>query len=199
MAAPPNKSTSPTSMEKRGHFRFLDLPAELRNRIYDYTLGPRKLLYLYDRDPHSIGMHKKRLRLAQTSRQIRLEFLPVLYSQTTFGLRAFSGTSYYTWDGLLNTIGEDATSSLRHLEVTTWRSSSRRSSDWGHYRKYMLAFTNAETPVVWVSEGCRTCDSKKPGLAAVEAVAKSVRRSDGVPQISKEFLLRIYKALIDTT
>jgi hypothetical protein len=58
-----------TPSDREDVFRFLDLPAELRNRVYDFAATPEKA------DQHTSVLPS--LALAQTNRQLRAEYLPI--------------------------------------------------------------------------------------------------------------------------
>ncbi|KAK4548229.1 hypothetical protein LTR36_010099 [Oleoguttula mirabilis] len=63
--------------EATGPFRFLSLPPELRNRIYD--------LLLPQNTPR--GTRHKRSSITQASRQLREESLPIFFAASTFFIR----------------------------------------------------------------------------------------------------------------
>ena len=69
-------------------FRFLDLPAELRNRIYNLVLADSDRVTITLKTKHTTGYPA----ITKISRQIRSEVLPIFYCATTFEL-LFHSTS----------------------------------------------------------------------------------------------------------
>jgi hypothetical protein len=74
----PSSSPEPTTARKRQPFRFLDLPAELRLRIYDEVLH---VPHPIDLDPYNFHSLAPRLRLFLVSRQIHSEAHRTFYAQ----------------------------------------------------------------------------------------------------------------------
>lgn len=68
--------------EMSTHFRFLDLPAELRIRIYSFVLTTHDRIVMRP----SYKRTTKYPDITKTSHQIREEVLPIFYSSTTFEL-----------------------------------------------------------------------------------------------------------------
>lgn len=63
-------------------FRFMDLPPELRNRIYDYLIPMHKTIKYMPLKGTATGFPP----IVQVSRQIRAESLPIAYERCTFML-----------------------------------------------------------------------------------------------------------------
>ena len=62
-----------------GAFRLLDLPAELRDYIYELALTTEDTLYICGGTSHELQQA-----LTQTTRQVRHETLPIFYGRNTF-------------------------------------------------------------------------------------------------------------------
>lgn len=72
-------------MSSHQPFRFLDLPAEVRNSIYELSI----------QGPHQYLAHVRLPSLAQVSRQVRDEVLPIFFSTTTFNV--IVGCNFDDW------------------------------------------------------------------------------------------------------
>jgi hypothetical protein len=90
-----------SNMQSVTGFRFLDLPAELRNMIYRILLVCNQPLTPCRLDPDSILSLQREYatfhcsRISQVSRQLRRETLPIFYSCNTFHFHNF------VWDATL--------------------------------------------------------------------------------------------------
>lgn len=61
-------------------FRFLDLPAELRNRVYEHLIDAEGSKKIYPRE----AQQEHYAPITQTSAQLRKESLPIMFARTTF-------------------------------------------------------------------------------------------------------------------
>lgn len=77
-------TTAYTDTNSTGHCPLLELPAELRNRIYEYTLGSLNTVWI-NRKPEKLEAAQKLQfpPLLQTCRQIRTEASGLWYSSIT--------------------------------------------------------------------------------------------------------------------
>ena len=82
-----------------GPFRFLDLPGELRNKIYRIHLLVDPVTI--DLEPRNFRRIAPRLRLLQTCRQVHEEAYRVFYGNHTFRLFPMHGRFFYTKRPLL--------------------------------------------------------------------------------------------------
>ncbi|KAI9821026.1 MAG: hypothetical protein M1827_003759 [Pycnora praestabilis] len=95
-------------------FRFLDLPSELRNRIYELLLKTGITIEL---DPKNYRRIARRLDLFQTSRQIHEESYPIFYGGHTFRLFSTNGKFFNTKRQLLARLPPRYRASITNLEL----------------------------------------------------------------------------------
>ena len=88
---------------------FLDLPGELRNKIYNLSLSERQLVFLWRHVPRRVNPP-----LLQTSSKIRREASAVFYSQNCFG---FAMVSDKRIDSFLELIGQENADRIRHIYI----------------------------------------------------------------------------------
>lgn len=83
------RHTKHASAPQERRFPFLQLPPELRNRIYEFALVPNS--YVHISSLRSVNSTKPRLgvHMLRTCRQINKEGSDVLYSKTNFFFRSF--------------------------------------------------------------------------------------------------------------
>ncbi|KAK3634622.1 hypothetical protein LTR56_015202 [Elasticomyces elasticus] len=135
----------------------LDLPAELRNRIWNLALQP----FPNDNIVSSPFKYLRELRagpppLLQVNQDTRTETLPMYYGQGTFYFEFLSDHEYCHpgFRGWLNSIDDDTVKQLRHLRVE-W------ASRWSVMHELTVHITprgNAEAKyVAWDDIAC-TCD-----------------------------------------
>lgn len=100
------------------HFRFMDLPAELRNSIYELALvdrtneAPISIIKRHGRSQD--GSHGPRA-LLEVSQQVRKETLPIYYGGNSFSIHTTEEDwELYVW---LHAVGPDALRCLQHLDI----------------------------------------------------------------------------------
>ena len=98
-------------------FRFLDLPAELRNRIYNLVFTGCDRVTITPATKHTTGYPA----ITKISRQIRSEVLPIFYCSTTFELlfRSTSSVIAIVAQNWARNVIRDWLKQLRTLSVST--------------------------------------------------------------------------------
>lgn len=90
---------------QRSRCSLLDLPAELRNQIYQLAVVEKKPITVTQRIPHTFTTYylkpPERPALAQTCKQLQQEVLPVFFGQNTFVLDLPRGHSPQAWRELI--------------------------------------------------------------------------------------------------
>lgn len=123
----PVQAVTPTQTQQ--YFRLLDLPAEIRVKIYNYAIQPNKIITIstkketYGRqravqrttdnpDGESARRLPRRVALAQVSKQLAVETLPLIYGLPTFRFEHVEYLHYFLED-----IGT-AVKYLKNIHVT---------------------------------------------------------------------------------
>ncbi|KAI9847709.1 MAG: hypothetical protein M1837_001957 [Sclerophora amabilis] len=104
----PARNSSPPSS------RFLDLPAELRTKIYQMVLVVDGTI---DLDPENVRRIAPRLDLFQTSRQIHKEAYHVFYGGNTFRVFPLHGRFFHTKYPLLSRMTPRYRAAIKSLEL----------------------------------------------------------------------------------
>ena len=112
----------------RTNMRFLELPAELRNTIYDLVLTNGDTLEIRHRHVFEIN-HGSVRALTQVSKQVRAECLPLYYTSNSFLL--LSMDDCVAW---LNIVGRDC----RHLRALLLGDGVLEGASWASPRTYSL-------------------------------------------------------------
>ena len=106
--------------------RFLDLPAEIRNAIYDLVLKGSDTLEIRHRHVFEIN-HDSARALTQVSKQIRVECLPIYYTSNNFLL--LSMDDCIAW---LKVVGHDC----RHLRTLVLGDGVLEGASWASPKMY---------------------------------------------------------------
>ncbi|KAK8251115.1 hypothetical protein HDK77DRAFT_202481 [Phyllosticta capitalensis] len=130
--APPPPSSQPTTSKP---FRLLDLPAEVRLRIYEHVL---LVPHTIDLDPSNTSTLSPRLRLLLVSRQLHNEASHVFYSRNTFRLFPVHGRFFHTRKPLLARLSPRTRASLSSLELRLGPGWNGLPSAWGDVASPLL-------------------------------------------------------------
>lgn len=81
MSSTLNDAVEATTGDSVARCHLLELPAELRNHIFELAVVTKSLIHV---NPWTLATHPVQSALTQTNQQIRSECLPILFSQNTF-------------------------------------------------------------------------------------------------------------------
>lgn len=98
----------------KGKFRFLDLPLEIRNQIYEHVLV---VPYTVDLSVENKKYLAPRLEAFRTCRQIYNEAYPVFYGRNTFRIFPTHDQSFHTKKVLLTRLSKQYRSAITSLEL----------------------------------------------------------------------------------
>ena len=112
-------------MRKMAHFRyfrFLDLPPELRNKIYEYAMldefswfsewPPEVPLPTLPKESYTVGRIPA---IARACRLTRLEMLPMWYAEVRLVIRVDNNTDRHAFEDWLTHMRDDHVSAIRYL------------------------------------------------------------------------------------
>jgi hypothetical protein len=164
-------------------FRFLDLPAELRNRIYSLVLTGCDRVTITSETKHTTEYPS----ITKISRQIRSEVLPVFYSSTTCELSFRStspGVARVAQNWACNVVG-DWLKQLRTLSINVraTRDSSRIGSTTVVSQHQEIWFTLGPDKGLLIHYPQQLTDHTK---SLLDRQVKSVRRTSEVMGIHKD-------------
>lgn len=95
-------------------FRFLDLPAELRIRVYEFLLGVEGVV---DLDPANHRHISPRLSIFLASRQLHEEAYRVFYGKNTFRVFSTNGKFFHTKHHLLSRLSPSYRAAITTMEL----------------------------------------------------------------------------------
>lgn len=111
----------------KGKFRFLDLPSEIRDKIYEtFMLVP----YTVDLSPDNRKAIAPRLQILQICRQINNEAYPVFYGRNTFRIFPTHDQCFHTKKVLLTRLCKRYRSAITSLELRLGPGWSKPPKSW---------------------------------------------------------------------
>lgn len=161
--------------KKKKTFRFLDLPAELRNRIHELALTrSRNLRIITAHFGQGPRLNNTRIfpSILLANHQTHAEATPILYGDNTFGFLRPDALHLF-----LQTIGPAAIKHLRHVEVKMF---------WTHSGEELELLKYAEKLQTLVVEDCY-CSAKAlaKGLRGLHEEREKDDEAEKVMQVVK--------------
>ncbi|KAK8169201.1 hypothetical protein BKA80DRAFT_187384, partial [Phyllosticta citrichinensis] len=121
-------------------FRLLDLPAEVRLRIYEHVL---LVPHTIDLDPSNTYTLSPRLRLLLASRQLHDEAYRVFYGGNTFRLFPVHGRFFHTRKPLLARLSPRCRAAITSVELRLGPGWNGLPSAWGDVASPLLGLADA--------------------------------------------------------
>ena len=185
---------SPTTMlasKPQEPFRFLDLPAEVRNLIYEHVIDENTEEIDLDWKDSSSGV----VAMSPACRQLRSETLPLLYDSKVVLIHMdqlnWTRGWMYKWEPGMAT-------HLRHIQLEGFQHF--------HYdrpRRHQLRCASAikidlrqtKNPVTYSKDlQCKDCPEFEESVACVESVVKDLEKVNRKLQLTKQAFIDILRA-----
>lgn len=177
--------------------RLLDLPPEIRNKIYSLVLHDAEeetlCPFVWQLSP---GKRKYGYSLTQTCGQIRKETLLMWHAgkKYLFAMRPENMTYYKNW---LQRRPDDVFSSIRRIQLEDYQHSKQRCPD-DHpsfCRSAIIINFHKDSPVSWKRDRrCFDCPARDPAADRVNAVAHTLKRDRAGWILTREKLEAIFEA-----
>ncbi|KAK5167220.1 uncharacterized protein LTR77_007952 [Saxophila tyrrhenica] len=174
----------------------LDLPAEIRNSIYDLVLNDstEEVLcpFIYQCSP---GKRRYTYSLTQTCCQIRRETMAMWHAgkKLVFAMRQQNMSYYHHW---LQRRPDAAFQSIRRVQLEDYQHSKNQCSPEHTYfcRSAIVINLAKPSPVSWRRDPrCTSCPSHDLAVDRVKAVVRT-RRGQGGFAMTRERLERVFEA-----
>ena len=175
----------------------LDLPGELRNKIYDLVLNGADedimCPFVWQISP---GKRKYGYSLTQTSHQIRQETLFMWHAgkKLLFAMRADNMKYYKNW---LKRRADAAFQSIRQIYLEDYQHCKQRSPPQHPHscRSAIIVNLAKGSPVSWRRDRrCYHCPRHDAAVDRVNAVARTLKKVDGRRVLTREKLEEIFEA-----
>jgi hypothetical protein len=121
------KEKRPKPWRPTGPFRFLDLPGEVRNKIYEFALVGNEVI---DLDPSNHRRVAPKLHLLSTCRQVYEESYHIFYSRQTFRLFSTNTSFFLTKKPLLQRMPAKYRAEITTLELRLGPGWSKPPKTW---------------------------------------------------------------------
>lgn len=175
----------------------LNLPAELRNKIFDLVLNgaDEETLcpFILQCSP---GKRKYGYSLIQVCQQVRKETLPMWHAgkKLLFAMRSENMKHYRTW---LGRRPDAAFDSIRRIELEDYQHSRSSSPPQHPYfcKSAIIINLTKTSPVSWRRDKrCFCCPLHGSAVDRVNAVAHTLKKIDGSCILTREKLEEIFEA-----
>ena len=175
----------------------LDLPAELRDKIYDLVLNGAEedvlCPFVWQCSP---GKRKYGYSLTQTCHQIRQETLRMWHAgkKLLFAMRADNMKYYRTW---LKRRPDAAFSSIRQIHLEDYQHCRQTAAPHHPFfcRSAIVINLTKPTPVSWRRDRrCFYCPMRDSAVDRVNAVSRTHKKVDGRRLLTREKLQQIFEA-----
>lgn len=182
---------------KGSNIKLLDLPAELRNKIYDLVLNDAEedilCPFVWQCSP---GKRRYGYSLTQTCHQIRQETLLMWHAgkKLLFDMRPENMRYYRVW---LRRRAARVFLSIRRIQLEDYQHCKERSPpEHPHSCRSAIVINLAKTsPVSWRRDRrCLDCPAHDTAVDRVNAVARTLKKVDGRWQLTREKLEQIFEA-----
>lgn len=180
------RTTRRRQRQTKAPARLLQLPAELRNRIYKFILC--------DESPIAVKRHLSSQPLYDTAilqacREIRNEALPIYYGSNVFVLnvrwRGFQWTKHW-----LNDIGEVAISCLRKVILKEPNVCARYACP----IEISADFTKDNAGITQTGDACIFCYVSPSYLKSLDKIVQSMKTVEGRSEVSLANLAKLCNA-----
>lgn len=163
--------------------RFIDLPPELRNLIFDFALVHHENGDLANIHPVKKASYKRALgtlALTQVSSDLRKETLPIYYSVNTFALMPTASHEYKVAEEWLKLIGPGAVRHIRHI----LRNAMPFYDIDAHEVTLAIKLSGSKTEVRQDSV-CKACAEKAmTAVRMIEIAERKIKRKGGKPRVT---------------
>lgn len=172
----------------------LDLPAELRNKIYELVLDDSTVCpFVWQCSP---GKRKYGYSLTQTCRQIRQETLHMWHasSKLLFAMRTDNMKHYKNW---LRRRPDSIFQSIRRIQLEDYQHGNETSHALhpSYCRSAIVINLAKAAPVTWKRDlKCLYCPQYDRAVDRVKAVVQNLDRTDGYWVLTREKLDEIFEA-----
>lgn len=177
--------------------KLLDLPPEIRNKIYSLVLHDAEeetlCPFVWQLSP---GKRKYGYSLTQTCHQIRQETLLMWHAgkKLLFAMRPENMTYYKTW---LERRPDAVFPSIRRIQLEDYQHSRAKSSE--HHpsscRSAILINVNKPAPVSWKRDRrCFDCPARDRAADRVNAVVRTLKQDRGGWVLTREIVEEIFAA-----
>ena len=182
---------------KEPEISLLDLPAELRNKIYGLVLNDADedvlCPFVWQCSP---GKRKYGYSLTQTCRQIRQETLLMWHAgkKLVFAVNALNVAYYKMW---LRRRPRSVFPSIRRIQLEDYQHRKQRSPPQhpSSCKSVIMINLNKPMPVSWVRDRkCFDCPAHDSAVDRVNAVARTLKQVDGLLVITREKLEEMFEA-----
>ena len=175
----------------------VDLPGEVRNRIYELVLNhseePVVCPFILESTP---GKRKYGYSLTQTCRQIRIETIHMWHasSKLLFAMRAENMKHYLNW---LHRRPKEVFASIRRIQLDDYQHCRVTASE--HHSTFcknaIIINLNKRMPVTCKKERtCFYCPSHDPAVDRVHAVVRTLEWQNGRWALTREKLEEMFEA-----
>lgn len=192
------QSVSMAAGSQQGHFRFLDLPPELRNEIYEMALHDTRARRPQPYEPRSRrGIELCADSITRTCRQLRIESLPYALEglELCFDICGSTITDYVAWSAcadpqLFHHVRKLMLRDYQHYHMTynskhPVKCACTLSIDLKH-EQVLVAYDR--------DEGCKFCPLDDEAAKRIRAVVQTLQVVDGRRRLTKAKLWEVFEA-----
>ena len=174
---------------------FFELPAEIRNMIYELALTTDdcNMEVVHVADPESWRRILQQTSLLEASPLLRQEALPLFYATRVVAFRCYDDV--HVVEAMMKRVGLDSSTGIRRLFFRLERATrSHENNVCGGVLR--VRFNRSTVSVDHnAQEGCEGCERQKAMVCAVETAAEQMRKASGGMQVPIEMALLLFRIM----